>query len=146
MWVQTVTPPNHQNLAIQIPEVIGIPVVAFAIMTMIRAEEFTTLSGASIGTELSILAAGACGAIFANDTLQPKFGVALTVYGVLVVLLCVLMAAVLSRIKRKAIWVFNESRKMPSIGAAIWHLILGAIPIALVTGLLIMGYTWTPGR
>jgi membrane protein implicated in regulation of membrane protease activity len=47
------------------------------------------------------LAAGACGSIFANDTLFGKWGIGLIIYGILVALLCILFAAVLSRVNRK---------------------------------------------
>ena len=149
LWVQSVDPrPAHQSLAVQIPEIVGIPLLAFAIVIFVRADEFTPESGSEIGMELAILAAGACGAIFANDTLQAKWGMSLTVYGILVALLCVLFAAILGRVRRRQ----ERARldpfrpKRTSIGVAILHLILGTIPLGLVTALLVLRYTWNPGR
>jgi hypothetical protein len=75
--------------------------------------------------DLSILAAGACGSVFANDTLYKKWGIALNVYGILVVLLCIAFAAVLARAKR---W-----RNHPPVSSrrAAWRIAYGALPIGL---------------
>jgi hypothetical protein len=149
LWVQAaVLTLSHQALVVQIPEIICIPLVAFLIMVVIRAEVFSPRGAATIGMELAVLGAGACGSIFANDTLQDRWGMALTVYGILVVLLCIFVAAVLSRIDRRNRREWEQQAKPigPSTLAAVLHLTLGAIPMALVTALLILGYTWNPGR
>jgi hypothetical protein len=147
LWVQAAAPaPNYQALAIQIPEILIVPILAYGIMVMIRTEAINTFSGTEIGMELSILAAGACASIFANDTLQAKFGIEVTVYGFVVAFLCVFVAALLSRWRRKLIKDYEADTyaQPPSKGAAIVHLMIGAVPMTLVTGLLILGYTWTP--
>jgi uncharacterized membrane protein AbrB (regulator of aidB expression) len=131
----------HQSLAIQIPEIIGIPVLAFTIMVLIKEDRFVPQQAAQIGMELSILAAGACGAIFANDTLFNKWGVGLIVYGILVVMLCILFAAVLSRVNRRQ---RERDESSVSAGQAFRHLTLGAVPLGLVTAILIFGYTLSP--
>ncbi|MEA2258508.1 MAG: hypothetical protein QOJ51_1333, partial [Acidobacteriaceae bacterium] len=50
--------------------------------------------------DLAILATGATGGIFANDTLVRKWGIGLTVYGILTVLVCISFIAVLAYIRR----------------------------------------------
>jgi di/tricarboxylate transporter len=142
MWLQSTKPViEHQSLAIQIPEVIGIPLIAFLIVVLIKEDQFTPEGAAQIGMELSILAAGACGSIFANDTLFGKWGIGLIIYGILVALLCILFAAVLSRVNRKQ---RQPNPPTVSVSQAVWHPIVGAVPLGLVTTILILGYTWKP--
>lgn len=135
---------SPESLWIKIPEIIGIPLVALFIISFIKAATSPTQWGnenaVDIGMDLSILAAGACGSIFANDTLYKKWGIALNVYGILTVLLCIAFVVVLARAKR---W---RNKRPVSTGRAIWRMMYGALPIGLVTALLILGYTMTPGR
>jgi hypothetical protein len=135
---------SPESLWIKLPEIIGIPLVALFIIIFIKAAttpvQYGNENAVDIGMDLSILAAGACGSIFANDTLYKKWGIGLNVYGILVVLLCIAFVVILARAKR---W-----RNQPPIskGLAAWRIAYGAIPIGLVTVLLILGYTVTPGR
>ena len=134
---------SPESLWIKLPEIIGIPLVALFIITMIKAAtspvRFGNEHAVDIGMDLSILAAGACGSVFASDTLSRKWGIALNVYGILVVLMCILFTVILARAKR---W-NNDS---VSTGLAAWRVFVGALPVGLVTALLILGYTMTPGR
>jgi hypothetical protein len=145
LWLQdTLAPISHQSLWVQIPEIVGIPLLALGIIVLLREMSSTKQYGpedaAEMGMELSILAAGACGAIFANDTLYAKWGVALIIYGIVVSLGCILCATILARTRR---WNLG---KTVSIGKGIAHLIFGAVPLGAVTALLILGYTFSPGR
>jgi hypothetical protein len=134
---------SPESLWIKLPEIIGIPLVALFIITMIKAAtspvQFGNEHAVDIGMDLSILAAGACGSVFASDTLSKKWGIGLNVYGILVVLMCILFTVILARAKR-----WNNDHV--STGLAIWRIIVGALPVGLVTALLILGYTMTPGR
>jgi hypothetical protein len=131
---------SHQSLWIQIPEIVVIPLVSFIIFLMMKAEPLTAEHGAEIGSELSILAAGACGAIFANDTLYNKWEIGLIVYGVLMVLLCILIAAILARISRT-----NQAKdEIVSAVTGALHVLIGAAPIGMVTALLVLGYHFNP--
>ena len=64
---------SPESLWIKIPEIIGIPLVALFIISFIKAATSPTQWGnenaVEIGMDLSILAAAACGSIFADDTL-----------------------------------------------------------------------------
>jgi hypothetical protein len=135
---------SPESLWIKLPEIIGIPLVALFIISFIKAAtspvQFGNENAVDIGMDLSILAAGACGAVFANDTLYRKWGIALNVYGILAVLLCIAFVSVLARAKR---W---RNQPPVSSGLAAWRIAYGALPIGLVTALLILGYTMAPGR
>jgi hypothetical protein len=53
---------------------------------------------------------------------------------------CVFAASILARIRR---W---SEGKIVSTRMGVWHLILGATPLGMVTAMLIMGYAFSPGR
>ncbi len=133
---------SHQSLWLQIPELLGIPLLVFVILAVIKdatgEKRFGPGDAAELGMELSILAAGACGGIFGNETLISRWGFALITYGITVSLTCIVFVAVLARARR---W---QAGKPVSIGKAVLHLFLGAIPLGLVTSVLILGYTFTP--
>lgn len=136
-------PIASQSLWLQIPEVIGIPVVALFIITFIRAatsaKKFANEQAVDVGMDLAILATGATGGIFANDTLVRKWGIGLTVYGILTVLVCISFIAVLAYIRRwQTVSVSN--------GMAWRNFFLGLFPLGMVTSILILGYTMSPGR
>jgi hypothetical protein len=146
LWFQTpeTTAARHQSLWLQIPEIIIIPLVALFIITLIKAataaKPFENDQAVDIGMDLSVLATGACGSVFANDTLYNKWGMSLIIYGVLVVLLCISFIGILAIIRR---W-----RNFPPVsnGKAIRNALIGAVPLGLVTALLVLGYTVRVGR
>src|ERR1035438_3682339 len=124
--------PMSSELFIQLLEILGIPVVAAIILTFIKVatgdKPFEPELGVDIGMDLSILAAGACGGIFANDTLVKKWPHGLTVYGIFVVLVCILIVAVLSYVRR---W-----RDIDTAGKAVVNVIVGALPLGMVASIL----------
>ena len=136
-------PMSSDSLWIQIPLIIGIPVLALWIITLIKGATGAKRPGrenaVDLGMDYAVLATGACGSIFANDTLYKTWGMAAAVYGIGTTLLCIVFIGILARMKR---W---HNRNI-SAGRAAWYVILGMIPIGLVTAILIIGYTVTPRR
>lgn len=135
---------SAQSLWIQIPEIIGIPLVALLIIGFIKAataiEPFTNEQAVDLAMDCTVLATGACGSIFANDTLYAKWGMAAVVYGILVTLVCILFIVLLAWIRRWHNWYPVTTWQ------AYRNIFIGTFPIALVTMLLILGYTMNPGR
>jgi hypothetical protein len=135
---------SPQSLWLQIPEIIVIPTVALFVITLIKGatalRPFENDQAVDIGMDFAVLSAGACGAIFANETLYSKFGIALIVYGVLVELICILFIGILSVIRR---W---HNASPVSDRRAARNVLIGMVPLGLVTALLILGYTFTPRR
>jgi hypothetical protein len=134
---------SHDSLLIQLPEIIGIPVVALFIITFIKAatsaKKFQNDQAVDVAMDLAILATGASGGIFANDTLNQKWGIGVTVYGILTVLICICFVATLAFIRR---WQVSPVANVKAWG----NLVLGLIPLGMVTAILILGYTITIGR
>jgi hypothetical protein len=132
---------SHQSLWIQIPEILGIPLVALFIITFIKAstsaKKISNDQAIDIAMDLAILATGAAGSVFANDTLVQKWGMGLIVYGILVVLICISFVAGFAYTRR---WQVSPV----SGGRATGNIILGLIPVGLVTAILVLGYTMTP--
>jgi hypothetical protein len=134
---------SSQSLWIQIPLIIGIPLLALFIITLIKGATSAKRPGrenaVELGMDYAVLATGACGSIFANDTLYKTWGMAAVVYGIGTTLVCIVFIGILARIRR---W----SNKNISGGRAAWHIILGMMPLGLVTAILIIGYTISPRR
>lgn len=133
----------HQFLWLQIPEILVIPLVILAIdiglKLLATGEEFELQHYMEIGNELVVLAAGASGAIFANDTLQEKWDGALITYGILIALACIYAMVQLALIRRGYL-----KGKIPLWRAARRSMFLGVFAITLVTVPLILGDTITP--
>ena len=131
---------SAQSLWIQIPLILGIPLAALFIITLIKgataSRAFSNEDAVDIGMDLAVLATSACGSIFANDTLYAKWGIASVVYGSLTTLVCIIFIAWLATIRR---W---HNTAPVGNGQAIFHVLNGAIPLGLVTAILIMGYTF----
>jgi hypothetical protein len=134
---------SSESLWIQIPLIIGIPTLALFAIILIKgatsARRPGTENAVEWGMDFAVLATGACGAIFANDTIYKKWGIGSVVYGIGTTVLCIVFIAVLSVIRR---W----QAPPVSLAKAIGNFIIGLIPLGLVTAILIIGYTATPRR
>jgi hypothetical protein len=130
----------NPDLLVKLAEILGIPIVVAAILTIIKvatgAQEFKPEMGADVGMDLAMVAAGACGGIFANATLVAKWGGGLTVYGILTVLLCILSVAWLSYVRRFQ----GTGGKTVTNRMAALNVATGAAPIGLVASVLILGF------
>ena len=95
---------SSQSLWIQIPLILGIPLAALFIIPLIKGatahSAYSNEDAVDIGMDLAVLATGACGSIFANDTLYAKWGIASVVYGSLTTLVCIIFIAWLAMIRR----------------------------------------------
>jgi hypothetical protein len=135
---------SSQSLWIQIPLILGIPLAALFIIPLIKGatahSAYSNEDAVDIGMDLAVLATGACGSIFANDTLYAKWGIASVVYGSLTTLVCIIFIAWLAMIRR---W---HNTAPVSNGQAMFHVLIGAIPLGLVTAILIMSYPFGARR
>jgi hypothetical protein len=130
---------SSQSLWIQIPLIIGIPLAALFIITLIKAatarRRFGNENAVDIGMDLAVLATGAAGSIFANGTLYAEWGVAAVVYGSLTTLVCIIFIGWLAVIRR---W---HNAAPVSATQATLNVLIGLMPLGLVTAILIVGYT-----
>lgn len=135
---------SSQSLWIQIPEIILIPLLAFVVITLIKgataARRYSNEQAVDVGLDLCVLATGASGSIFANDTLYAKWGIGVVVYGILATLACILFAGILAWRRR---W---HNRRPVSQFAATVNIFIGVFAVEMVTAFLIMGYTLAPRR
>lgn len=131
---------SSQSLWIQIPLIIEIPFVALFVITLIKGatarRPFSNEDAVDIGMDLAVLATGACSSIFANQTLYAKWGIGSVVYGSLTTLVCIVFIGWLAFIRR---W---HNVAPVSNGHARKNVLIGAIPLGLVTAILILGYTF----
>jgi len=131
---------SSQSLWIQIPLIIGIPLVAIVIITLIKGATaslpFSNVDAVDIGMDLAVLATGACGSIFANETLYEKWGIGSVVYGSLTTLVCIVFMVWLAVIRR---W---HNAAPVSDSQARTNVLIGLIPLGLVTAILILGYSF----
>jgi hypothetical protein len=130
---------SSQSLWIQIPLIIGIPLIALLIITLIKGATaslpFGNVDAVDIGMDLAVLATGACGSIFANETLYAKWGIGSVVYGSLTTLICIVFIGWLAVIRR---W---HNAAPVSDAQARRNILIGLTPLGLVTAILILGYT-----
>jgi hypothetical protein len=128
-----------ESLLVQIVVIIGIPALALVLITPLKAmsskKDLTTESAVEVAMDAAILAAGAFGGIFANVTIYTKWGPGVIAYGILVTISCLCMVAWLAWIRKR------QEGTNPKMGAMIFNLFLGIVPLALVTSVLILGYT-----
>ncbi len=135
---------NHLSLAIQLPEIIGIPLGCLAVMTMIKGDttpdnrDFGTQDMVEIAMDLAIIATGASGSVFANDVLYEKWKVAMVIYGIFTVLLSIFCVLWLARIRR------YHNEPPVTIEQARKNIMIGFLPVSAVTLILILGYTLSP--
>jgi hypothetical protein len=132
------------SLWIKIPEIIGIPLGLLFVLAYIKGAAAQQRPGreslVDLGMEFAILAAGACGSIFASDRIEQIWGgTYVAVYGILATVVCIVFMAILAKLRR---W------QTANIGwwQGFWNVALGVIPILLVTTALVIGYTVDPRR
>jgi hypothetical protein len=134
---------SPESLWIKIPEIILIPLFALFLITLIKGatarKPFSTEEAVDIAMDLAVLATGACGSIFANDTLYKKWGIGLVVYGILVTLGCIVVVGILA-------WIRRWHNFLPSNRQAVRNVLIGTIPLEVVTALFVLGYNLSPGR
>ena len=115
---------------------IGIPFAAGLVLLFIIAasdtKPITWESCNDIALDMTILSAGACGGIFANQTLIQHLGDQSAVYGILIVLCDLLVAGVLVYIRR-----WQASPVSPLRGMR--DLFLGIMTVGLTAGVLYYG-------
>ena len=120
---------------------IGIPIITLVIITPIKAmsskHDLTTESGVEIGMDIALLAAGACGGIFANESIYKVWGKGVTSYGIFVAFSCIAFVVWLAWIRKR------QEGTNPSMAKAIFNIFLGTIPLGMVTSILALGYTYS---
>lgn len=133
---------SHDSLWHEIVRVVGIPSLALTVIILIKvataAKKVSGEDAVDWGMDIAVLATGACGAIFANRTLFDKWGDSMVDYGIGTVIVSIIFVGILA-VRRR--W-FNN----PPVGnkSVALNVILGLIPLGLVTAILILGYTLTP--
>ena len=135
---------SSESLWIQLPLMIGIPLLAMWIITLIKGATAARRPGpgnaVEVGMDYAVLATGACGSIFTNDTIYKTWGgVAVVTYGIVTTLLCIVFIGILARIRR---WQGGRVTRFK----AFRNILLGVFPLAMVTAILIVGYPVHPRR
>jgi hypothetical protein len=131
---------SAQSLWIQIPLIIGIPLATLFVITLIKGATATRPFGnedaVDVGMDLAVLATGASGSIFANETLYAKWGIGSVVYGSLTTLICIVFIGWLA-VRRR----WHNAPPVSAIRAWL-NVLIGLVPLGLVTAILILGYTF----
>lgn len=135
---------SADSLWIQLPLMIGIPVLVLWVIQLVKGASGAKRPGpenaVEVGMDYAVVATGACGSIFTNDTIYQTWGgIAVTTYGIVTILLCIVFIGVLARIRR---W---QGRSVGHL-MAVRNIFLGLIPLGMVTAILIVGYTINPRR